>query len=46
MGRGEPVTGGGHRVVQRVAATGDVLIAGPDARLAPTHYRDWLRKDR
>jgi uncharacterized protein YbjT (DUF2867 family) len=22
--------------------TGDVLIAGPDARLAPTHYRDWL----
>lgn len=22
---------------------GDVLIAGPDARLAPTHYRDWMR---
>ncbi|MGY1941882.1 SDR family oxidoreductase [Nocardia asiatica] len=26
------------------AVTGDVLIAGPDAHLAPTHYRDWLRK--
>jgi uncharacterized protein YbjT (DUF2867 family) len=25
------------------AAGGDVLIAGPDAHLAPTHYRDWLR---
>lgn len=25
------------------AASGDVLIAGPDAHLAPTHYRDWLR---
>jgi uncharacterized protein YbjT (DUF2867 family) len=22
--------------------TGDVLTAGPDAHLAPTHYRDWL----
>ncbi|GAB3226443.1 NAD(P)H-binding protein [Micromonospora halotolerans] len=22
---------------------GDVLIAGPDAHLAPTHYRDWMR---
>ncbi|MFI7211431.1 SDR family oxidoreductase [Micromonospora maritima] len=22
---------------------GDVLVAGPDARLAPTHYADWLR---
>ncbi|MGW0178679.1 SDR family oxidoreductase [Nocardia sp. NPDC003345] len=25
------------------AVQGDVLIAGPDARTAPTHYRDWLR---
>ncbi|WP_037913213.1 SDR family oxidoreductase [Actinacidiphila yeochonensis] len=24
------------------AVSGDVLIAGPDARLAPTRYRDWL----
>ncbi|WP_040783552.1 SDR family oxidoreductase [Nocardia pneumoniae] len=24
--------------------TGDVLTAGPDARLASTHYRDWLQK--
>lgn len=24
------------------AVTGDVLIAGKDAHLAPTHYRDWL----
>ncbi|MEU3188582.1 NAD(P)H-binding protein [Streptomyces sp. NPDC006923] len=28
------------------AVTGDVLIAGPDAHLAPTHYQDWLRKAR
>lgn len=26
--------------------TGDVLIAGPDAHLAPTHYRDWLTSAR
>lgn len=26
--------------------TGDVLIAGPDAHLAPTHYQDWLQKAR
>ncbi len=26
------------------AITGDVLIAGPDAHLAPTHYRDWIQK--
>jgi uncharacterized protein YbjT (DUF2867 family) len=26
--------------------TGDVLIAGPGAHLAPTHYRDWLRAAR
>ncbi|MQY25963.1 SDR family oxidoreductase [Nocardia aurantia] len=25
------------------AVTGDELIAGPDAHLAPTHYLDWLR---
>jgi len=25
------------------AVTGDVLTAGPAARLAPTHYRDWLQ---
>jgi uncharacterized protein YbjT (DUF2867 family) len=23
---------------------GDVLIAGPDTRLAPTHYRDWIER--
>ncbi|MDX3853194.1 SDR family oxidoreductase [Streptomyces sp. AK02-01A] len=28
------------------AVTGDVLIAGPDAHLAPTHYQDWMRKAR
>jgi uncharacterized protein YbjT (DUF2867 family) len=26
--------------------TRDVLIAGPDAHLAPTHYQDWLSKAR
>ena len=26
--------------------TGDVLIAGPDAHLAPTHYRDWVQTAR
>lgn len=26
--------------------TGDVLIAGPDAHLAPTHYQDWIQKAR
>lgn len=26
--------------------TGDVLIAGPDAHLASTHYQDWIRKGR
>ncbi|MEV0095108.1 SDR family oxidoreductase [Streptomyces sp. NPDC050738] len=26
------------------AVPGDVLTAGPDARLAPTHYRDWLNR--
>jgi uncharacterized protein YbjT (DUF2867 family) len=26
--------------------TGDVLTAGPDARLAPTHYRDWIQASR
>ncbi len=26
------------------AVTGDVLTAGPDAHLAPTHYRDWLNE--
>jgi uncharacterized protein YbjT (DUF2867 family) len=25
------------------SVTGDVLIAGPDAQLVPTHYRDWLQ---
>jgi uncharacterized protein YbjT (DUF2867 family) len=28
------------------AVDGDVLIAGPDAHLAPTHYRDWMRSQR
>ena len=26
--------------------TGDVLTAGPDAHLAPTHYQDWIRTAR
>jgi hypothetical protein len=26
--------------------TGDVLTAGPDAHLAPTHYRDWIQTAR
>ncbi|WP_426402932.1 SDR family oxidoreductase [Streptomyces sp. R-07] len=40
--------GDGRRVVTDgkagmfAAVDGDVLIGGPDARLAPTHYRDWL----
>ncbi|CAG7650930.1 SDR family oxidoreductase [Actinacidiphila bryophytorum] len=28
------------------AVEGDVLIGGPDAHLAPTHYRDWLQQAR
>ena len=28
------------------AVSGDVLTAGPDARLAPTRYQDWLRAGR
>ncbi|MFI2229406.1 SDR family oxidoreductase [Nocardia testacea] len=28
------------------AVTGDELLAGPDAYLAPTHYRDWLAAHR
>ncbi|MCQ4211269.1 SDR family oxidoreductase [Streptomyces longispororuber] len=28
------------------AVTGDELIAGPEARLAPTHYADWLATPR
>lgn len=28
------------------AITGDELVAGPDAHLAPTHYRDWLEANR
>ena len=28
------------------AVTGDVLIAGPDAHLAPTHYQDWIQMAR
>jgi uncharacterized protein YbjT (DUF2867 family) len=28
------------------AVTGDALIAGPDAHLAPTHYRDWIQAAR
>ncbi|GGK99735.1 SDR family oxidoreductase [Nocardia jinanensis] len=28
------------------AITGDELVAGPDAHLAPTHYRDWLGTNR
>jgi uncharacterized protein YbjT (DUF2867 family) len=26
--------------------TGDVLTAGPDAHLAPTHYQDWIHTAR
>jgi hypothetical protein len=25
------------------AVVGDVLTAGPEARLAPTHYQEWLQ---
>jgi hypothetical protein len=25
------------------AVTGDVLTAGPEAQLAPTHYQEWLQ---
>jgi uncharacterized protein YbjT (DUF2867 family) len=28
------------------AVTGDVLTAGPDAHLAPTHYQDWIQTAR
>jgi uncharacterized protein YbjT (DUF2867 family) len=28
------------------AVTGDVLIARPDAHLAPTHYQDWIQTAR
>jgi uncharacterized protein YbjT (DUF2867 family) len=28
------------------AVSGDVLIAGPDARVAATHYRDWIQTPR
>jgi uncharacterized protein YbjT (DUF2867 family) len=28
------------------AVTGDVLIAGPEAHLAPTHYQDWIQTAR
>ncbi|MER7892115.1 NAD(P)H-binding protein [Micromonospora sp. NPDC094482] len=28
------------------AVPGDVLIAGPDAHLAPTHYQDWMKSAR
>lgn len=28
------------------AVEGDVLIAGPGARVAPTHYKDWLTANR
>src|SRR5258706_14789855 len=28
------------------AVTGDALTAGPDARLAPTHYQDWIQQGR
>lgn len=26
--------------------TGDVLTAGSDAQLAPTHYQDWIKTPR
>jgi uncharacterized protein YbjT (DUF2867 family) len=32
------------RVGVFAAVTGDVLTAGPEARLAPTHYQDWIQK--
>jgi uncharacterized protein YbjT (DUF2867 family) len=28
------------------AITGDVLLGGPDAHLAPTHYQDWIERAR
>jgi uncharacterized protein YbjT (DUF2867 family) len=46
------LTGDGREVVTDgtagmfAAVDGDVLIGGPDARIAPTHYRDWLQKRR
>jgi uncharacterized protein YbjT (DUF2867 family) len=33
-----------NRAGMFAAVTGDVLVAGPDARLAPTHYTDWMRE--
>jgi uncharacterized protein YbjT (DUF2867 family) len=33
-----------HQAGMFAAVTGDVLTAGPDARLAPTRYLDWLSR--
>ncbi|MFG1805295.1 SDR family oxidoreductase [Streptomyces sp. NPDC049040] len=44
--------GDGRRVVTDdqagmfAAVVGDVLIGGPDARVVPTHYQDWLKQAR
>ncbi len=29
-----------------LGVTGDMLTAGPDAHLAPTHYQDWIQTAR
>ena len=35
-----------YRAGMFAAVTGDVLTAGPDAHLAPTHYQDWIQTAR
>lgn len=45
QGDGRPVVTDGSAGMF-AAVEGDVLIAGPDAHLAPTHYRDWLKRAR
>lgn len=44
-GDGRPVVTDGSAGMF-AAVDGDVLIAGADARLAPTHYEDWLKQHR
>jgi hypothetical protein len=36
-----PGPGAGGRLF--AAFTGDVLTAGPEAQLAPTHYQEWVQ---
>lgn len=51
LGRITLTAQGDHRSVVRdeqagmfADVAGDVLIAGPDARLAPTRYQDWIKR--